>query len=152
MKFKDGVQGHYPAWETVFLVEASGVEEAARRAEELGRREEGDCGGSLRWEGRPATFVYAGVRKVTPVSHVRPGGVLGDGDELAFSEYRVADEEALGAWRAGGRRRSIMSSDDAEAGLRSPRPPRLAGLGTGPTALLGAARDGGPTGHHPPGP
>ena len=102
IRFKDGVQGHYPAWETVFLIEADGQEAATRRAEELGRREEGDCGGSLRWEGRPATFIYAGVRKVTPISHVRPGGTLGDGDELAFSEYRLADEEALERLAQGG--------------------------------------------------
>lgn len=102
VRFKDGVQPHVPVWETVFLVEAAGIEEAGQRAEDLGRREEGDCGGSLRWEGRPAAFVFVGVRKVTAISHVRPGGQLGDGDELAFSEYRVADEASLRRLAEGG--------------------------------------------------
>ncbi len=101
VRFQDGDQGHYPVWETVFLVEAPGFAAAGLRAEELARREEGDCGGSLRWEGRPAAFVFGGVRKVAAVSHVRPGGELGDGDELAFSEYRLADEDALKRLAAG---------------------------------------------------
>ena len=102
VRFKDGVQGHYPAWETVFLVDAAGVDAAKTRAEELGRREEGGLRGIAPLGGTSRDVRYAGVRKVTPVSHVQPGGTLGDGDELAFSEYRLADRESLAKLAEGG--------------------------------------------------
>jgi len=101
VKFKDGVQDCYPVWENVYLIEAETDGEAFRLAEERAREAEGDSSGSFRWDGRPATWVFAGLRKLLTVSHEAPPA-LGSGDELTFSEFELADQRALERLVAGG--------------------------------------------------
>ena len=62
--FREGHQDSYPVWENVFIVESADQETARTIAEGLGRDGEGDSNGSMKWEGRPASWVFAGVRKL----------------------------------------------------------------------------------------
>lgn len=93
VRFKDGAQDTYPLWENIVLLEAASDEEAERKAELKGREGEGDSDGSSRWADRPATWVFAGVRKVIACedSRDRPG----DGIEITYSEMVVDDEDSL---------------------------------------------------------
>jgi hypothetical protein len=96
-KFKDGQQDRFPVYENILLVEAATAEDAFEKAAELGRSEEGDHHGSLRWGGRPATVVYAGTRKVIAVRGPAPS--TDDrpihGAEVTYSQLVVEDAEAL---------------------------------------------------------
>lgn len=93
VRFKDGPQDTYPLWENIVLLEAPNDEEAERKAELKGQEGEGDSDGSFRWDDRPATWVFAGVRKLIACEdpHVPPG----DGIEITFSEMAVDSEESL---------------------------------------------------------
>ena len=93
VRFKDGPQADYPVWENVLLIEAESAEVAEERATTRARRDQGDSLGSFRWNGRPAEWVFAGVRKILTVSHEAKD--LGDGDEITYSEFSVVDEKAL---------------------------------------------------------
>ena len=62
--FREEHQDSYPVWENVFIVESADQETARTIAEGLGRDGEGDSIGSMKWEGRPASWVFAGVRKL----------------------------------------------------------------------------------------
>jgi hypothetical protein len=103
-RFKDGRQDSYPVWENVFLVEAATAEEGHRKAERLGRAEEGDSGGSLACGGRPCTLTYAGVRKLVTVQGGvdNPGDLPADGAEVTYSQLVLKDAKAL-AWFVGGK-------------------------------------------------
>jgi hypothetical protein len=93
VKFKTDRQEHYPVWENIILIQAGSDEEAFRKAELRGRADEGDDGGSFRWAGQPAEWVFAGVRKLTPCqdSDQRPG----DGTEITFLEMEAASKEDI---------------------------------------------------------
>ncbi len=101
VEFKDGVQDHYPVWENVLLIEAQDGDAAFRLAEQRAREDEGDSDGSFRWDGRPATWVFAGIRKLLTISHSKPGNLLGSGDEVTFTEFTVRDRAALDLLVAG---------------------------------------------------
>jgi hypothetical protein len=96
-KFKDGNQDRFPAWENVYLVEATAADEAFEKASALGRAQEGDDSGSLLWGGRPATRVFGGIRKLIDVqgaagdSEDRPA----DGAEVTYSLLVVKDAKAF---------------------------------------------------------
>jgi hypothetical protein len=92
-KFKDGVQDKYPVWENVLLVEAESFDGALEKAEIRGREDEGDSGGTYLWESRPATLVFAGVRKVIECKNANHPP--GDGTEITYSEMEVENEDAL---------------------------------------------------------
>ena len=85
--FKDGRHDTYTVWENVILVEA-GTEEAARvKAEVYGREAEGDEEGTLRWRHRPASCIFAGVRKLVRCdSDPEPPR---EGTEVTYSEIVV---------------------------------------------------------------
>lgn len=93
VRFKDGKQDKYPVWENLVLFEATSEKEAWEKAELRARRYEGDTQGSFRWEERPATWVFAGIRKVIrcEIPEVQPTS----GTEVSYSEFEVATEEAL---------------------------------------------------------
>jgi hypothetical protein len=99
VKLKVKGQSKFPVWENIVLVEAATEAEAFAKAEACGRREEGDDDGSFRWAGQPATWVFAGVRKLTEC--VLAAAQPGDGDELSFNELELDSEEAV-ALLAGG--------------------------------------------------
>src|SRR5262245_16370125 len=64
LRLKDEAQRQFPVWENIVLVWAKTEREAFAKAEAYGREEEGDDDGSLRWDGKPARWVFAGVRKL----------------------------------------------------------------------------------------
>lgn len=91
----DGPQDSFQVHENVFLVEADTPDEACSKARELARRDEGDSQRSLRVGDRSAALVFGSIRKVVAVCHKGPDGQLGDGDEVTYSEFVVADRAAL---------------------------------------------------------
>ena len=86
--WNDGEQPHVPVWENLVLIEAPTSEDAERKAEAVGRLSEGDSDGTLIWDGRPARWNFAGVRKVIACdsSDVPPT----DGTEVSYSEFSLA--------------------------------------------------------------
>lgn len=84
VRFKDDRQPHYPAWENIVLLEADDDDLALGKAERRGREDEGDDDGTFRWGGRPATWVFAGVRKLNRCGDLGPG--VEDGVEVTFNE------------------------------------------------------------------
>ena len=93
VELKKQPQDRFPVWENIVLIEATTEDEAFDKAETIGRRGEGDDEGSFRWEGEPARWVFAGVRKLTAceTAERRPG----DGTELTYLQMEVASREAL---------------------------------------------------------
>ena len=90
---KQQPQDRFPVWENIVLIEAATEDEAFDKAEAIGRCSEGDDDGSFRWDGEPARWVFAGVRKLTAceTGERRPG----DGTELTFLQMEVGSREAL---------------------------------------------------------
>jgi hypothetical protein len=97
--FKDGRHETYRVWENVILVQADTEEAARAKAEVYGRESEGDDEGTLRWAQRPATSVFAGVRKVIRCDSdtEQPG----DGTEITYSEIVVDTLDAVRDLAAG---------------------------------------------------
>src|SRR5262249_35022830 len=91
----DGPQDEFLGYENVFLVQADTPDAARDKAEELARRAEGDDRGSLRVGERSARRVFGSIRKGVSVAHEGPDGQLGDGDEVTYSEFVLADRAAL---------------------------------------------------------
>jgi hypothetical protein len=91
VRFNDGHQDKYPVWENLLLFEAPSDNVAHQKAQQRAREDEGDSKGTLRWEGRPATWCYAGIRKLVRCQDDIPQS----GTELTYSRYEVATEEAL---------------------------------------------------------
>jgi hypothetical protein len=91
VKFKEGRQRTVTAWENVLLVQAGSDAEAVTKAEYAARAYEGDQDGTLSWEGRPARWEYAGIRKIIRC----PDEELRDGSELTFSYFVVPDDQTL---------------------------------------------------------
>jgi hypothetical protein len=93
VKLKDHPQRNYPLWENILLIEADSEEDAFQKAEQRGREDAGDDDGSFRWGGKPAEWVFAGVRKLTTCqdNERRPK----DGTEITYIEMEAASKEAL---------------------------------------------------------
>ena len=96
----EGGQGPIPVYENVFLIEASDRKEAVDKARKIGKEEALiDDKGTL--NGKPAKWVFAGVRKIVSISNpyehdpdqdrLRPI----DGTEITYSKFEVADEVAI---------------------------------------------------------
>ena len=97
VRFKEGIQRSFTAWENVLLVQAASDAEAVSKAEYRARSYEGDGGGTFSWEGRPARYEYLGLRKIVRC----PDDELHDGSELTFSYFVVPDQHALDVLVAG---------------------------------------------------
>ena len=93
IKFKDGNQDCYPVWENIYLVCGNSNDEAFEKAENIGKEWEGDSLGTLTWDERPATWVFAGVRKLIECddSNNRPN----NGTEITYSQFLVKNKESL---------------------------------------------------------
>jgi hypothetical protein len=93
---KPGDQKNYPVWENVVLVRADSDDKALEKAVQLGRADEDDGSEGLRWEGKPARWVFAGVRKLiecrTPDD---PRDRLRTGTEVTYSQMILDSPEAL---------------------------------------------------------
>jgi hypothetical protein len=93
VEYKDHRQATFPVWENILLIEGCSEEEAFAKAEEQGRLQEGDSDGSFRWDGKPARWVFAGVRKLCLCVEAikRPG----DGTEITYTQMKVRSRDAI---------------------------------------------------------
>jgi hypothetical protein len=87
VRYKEHRQNSYPLWENVVLVRAGSADEAFAKAEKYGQAKEGEEDGSFSWSGKPARWVYGGVRKLTLCEDAeqRPG----DGTEVTYTQMKV---------------------------------------------------------------
>lgn len=84
------------AWENIILVQASTVEEAYDKADEIGREGEGDSNGTLELEGAPARMLYRGTRRLVTISS--PTGtedIPSNECEVSYLQLKLESEEAL---------------------------------------------------------
>src|SRR5438128_11878051 len=93
VKLKGKRQRRFPVWENIVVIEADSEKQAMVKAERRGRLEEGDDDGTFTWGGQPATWVFAGVRKLTQCedSESRPS----DGTEVSYLEFELESQEAV---------------------------------------------------------
>jgi hypothetical protein len=93
VKLKEHERKTVPVWENIVLIRAASEDEAFAKAEKRGEADAGDDGGTFRWDGKPARWVFAGVRKLTlcEPADERPG----DGTEVSHTELRVSSEDAV---------------------------------------------------------
>ena len=93
VQFKDLVQDTFPLWENIVLIEAESSEEADDKARRLGKDAEGDSAGTFCWDDRPATWVFAGIRKLIECqdSEIAPR----DGVEISYSQLVVQDKASV---------------------------------------------------------
>jgi hypothetical protein len=99
VEYKHGRQTRFPVWENIVLVRAASVDEAFAKAEKRGQEDAGDDDDSFHWEGRPARWVFAGVRKLTTCED--PGQRPGDGTEVTYLEMELPSREMLEKYIAG---------------------------------------------------
>jgi hypothetical protein len=99
VRHKSGRQKRFPVWENIFLIQAASEEQAFAKAEARGRQDEGDDDGSFTWDGHPAAWVFAGVRKLTACEPAdkRPGDLA----EITYSEFELSSEYMLEAYVRG---------------------------------------------------
>jgi hypothetical protein len=99
-KFSDGIQDTYPVWENVLMINAPTSDEAFDRAERKGRFEASGSEGYT-YGGRPATWVFAGIRKLNEcIEDFDPeeqalGGMEVDGTEVTYSSFVLDSATAL---------------------------------------------------------
>lgn len=99
VKLKNTSQSRFPVWENIVLVQADTEGEGFVKAERLGQEQAGDDGGSFRWGGAPAEWIFAGVRKLTlcDTTDDRPG----DGSEISCTELELPSLDAVERLTAG---------------------------------------------------
>ena len=93
VKRKNPDRGAIPAWENIVLIEAASDEEALALAQKRGQDEEGDDDGSFRWDGAPAEWVFAGVRKLTLCEE--PERRPQTGTEISYIQLELPSEQAV---------------------------------------------------------
>ena len=99
VKFEASPQDTYPFWENILLIEADSDEAAMTRAIERAREDEGDSKGTFRWDGRPATWCFAGIRKL--IACEDPDNKPGNGTEITYLEMEVDSEASLARLMSG---------------------------------------------------
>ncbi len=99
VKYTEHEQKTFPLWENVILIKAQSAEEALAKAEMRGQRMAGKDKPTFTWGGKPATWVFGGVRKVTACDDAeqRPD----DGTEITYTQMRVRSAAALKKLLAG---------------------------------------------------
>jgi hypothetical protein len=90
---KEEEQDEYFVWEDIVLIAADSLDVAFQKAEQHGLHSSGDCNGTFRYEGKPATIVLAGVRKI--VECVDPRTRPADGTEVTYSDLVVKSKEDI---------------------------------------------------------
>jgi hypothetical protein len=102
VRFRDGDQKTFPAWENVYLIQAKDGDEAETKAAAIGKQNEGDSSGTFTWDDRPASWIYAGVRKVIEISNATStGNEPSDGAEVTYATLEFNSEQALKGYAAG---------------------------------------------------
>jgi len=103
VRYKEGIQDMIPIWENIHLIESESVDEAYKKAEDIGKKSEGDSDGTFMWGNIPSIMVFGGIRKLiecqssseeliaNPFNSNRPT----DGSELSYSQFFVKDEATL---------------------------------------------------------
>jgi hypothetical protein len=92
VKLKDHAQRKYPVWENIVLIRARTEDEAFAKAEKRGQ-EDATEDDTFRWGGRPARWVFAGVRKLTLCED--PESRPGDGTEVSYTELEADSVQAV---------------------------------------------------------
>jgi hypothetical protein len=89
-----GEEGDFVVWENIVLFSGVDAEEVLEKARERGRKEETEGDESLTRDDQPMRIVFGGVRKIVECD-CSEEGVLGEGDELTYSEMIVEDRNDL---------------------------------------------------------
>lgn len=76
-------------WKNLVLIKAANETEAMAKAEAIGRREQGDCNGTLRLNGNPATTKFLGIHNMGVIHEP-----IEDGAEIFWELMRMTEEEA----------------------------------------------------------
>jgi len=113
VRFKDRSQRRVPAWENVVLLQATSDESATSKAEAIGAAGAGDEDGSFTWGGKPASWEFAGVRKVTECALSGPKPA--SGDEITYSELEFESLAAARRFARGGAVSTIHTDQIADA-------------------------------------
>ncbi|HTU17572.1 MAG TPA: DUF4288 domain-containing protein [Gemmataceae bacterium] len=93
VKYTEHRQKTFPLWENVILIRARSEEEAFTKAEKHGQRMAGNGQPTITWGGKPAMWVFGGVRKVTACDD--PEKRPDDGTEITYIQLRVRSSKAL---------------------------------------------------------
>lgn len=89
VEFQEGEQqDKVPIWENIILIKAETPDEAYTKAEQKGKDAEQDDGDDFRWAGRPAKWIYAGIRKMVLCEDADEQPT--DGTELTYTEMEVS--------------------------------------------------------------
>jgi hypothetical protein len=99
VRFKDGNQDEYPVWENIYIIKADSDKEAWEKAEREGRIYP-SSDDDLTVDGRPAEWIFGGVRKV--IHSISGSSINVQIDlmqeniaELTWNEFTVPDKETL---------------------------------------------------------
>ncbi|MGB8472904.1 MAG: DUF4288 domain-containing protein [Candidatus Acidiferrum sp.] len=84
---KTRVEGE--VWKNLIIIKAANETEAMAKAMAIGRREEGDCDGTLRLNGKPATTKFLGIHNLGVIHEP-----VEDGAEILWELLRMTEEEA----------------------------------------------------------
>ena len=93
VKYKDNKQNNYPIWENIYLISAMTPNEAYRKAISLGKNQQGDSNGTLKWCKRPACWKYAGVRKI--IECTERNNKPTDGTEISYAQMLIKNRNDL---------------------------------------------------------
>ena len=77
-------------WKNCFILHVRSEREALQKAKKIGLAEAGDCNGSLRLDGKPATCKFMGISSLGLIHEP-----LGDGAEICWSLQRCRQSTAL---------------------------------------------------------
>jgi hypothetical protein len=103
VRFKDGKQKKFPAWENVYLIQAADSKEAEEKGMKIGKENEGDSSGTFHWNNVPASWEFVGIRKVLEISNARSAGNKPeDGVEVTYQTVEFTEEDALQNYAEGG--------------------------------------------------
>jgi hypothetical protein len=104
-QLKEEPQNEFYIWENVYLIDAPDGVQARRKAESLGKLEEGDDD-TMRLNGKPVRMVFGGVRKLLTcapslLGHSADNEKIEDGMEATYSAFTVSSREDLDAFIRG---------------------------------------------------
>lgn len=117
VRFRQGRQRRFPVWENIVLFRAATADQAMSKAERYGR-EEAASDDHFTWEGRPAQWVFAGVRKL--MLCVDPEERPRDGTEVTYLDLEVASRDDLQRLVDGERVPVIRTGDTAPLEVEEP--------------------------------